>query len=53
MFGVHLQKKNFYSEMEELSGGIEKDENPPASCGDPCNYNKKVCGLFYAHNVLG
>ncbi len=37
--------------MEELSGGIKKDENRPASCGDPCNYNRKVCGLFYVHNM--
>ena len=38
--------------MEEFSGGIEMDENPPVSCEDPCSDDRKVCGLFYVHNVL-
>ncbi len=39
--------------MEELSGGSGIDENPPASCGDPCSDNRMVFGLLYAHKVLG
>ena len=31
--------------MEEFSGGIEMDEKPPESCGDPCSDNRKVCRL--------
>ncbi len=39
--------------MEELSSGIEMDENPTESFEDPCSDDKEVCGLFHVHYVLG
>ncbi len=38
--------------MDKFSGGIEMDENPPTSCGDPCSDDRKVYGLFSVHNVV-
>ena len=34
--------------MEEFSGGIEMDEDPLASCGDPCSVNMKVCAYDFS-----